>query len=197
MVRVLTKSQETIDDLLTNGAMIYWKRHRVEPSQTTQPQPIRCEKCQTYNEHTTAKCTKQPKCGFCAGPHNTRQCTNLQEQPKCSQCNEPHPTYSYKCKAKPAPEEQKPHLVVPVRTHEKTDQTTSTSAQPTSIYQPVTIEQMLGFITMALQNIHPFLRPHILQQVQYAAKSILQVNFNATYSGPYVHFHASHYETTV
>jgi len=80
---------------------------------------------------------------------------------------------------------------VPVRTQEKLDQTTFTSAEPTSVYNPVTIEQMLAFVTVALQNIHPFLRPHILQQVQYEAKATIQVNVNATYSGQYVHFHAT------
>jgi len=45
------------------------------------------------------------------------ECTNLQL--KCSQCNEAHPANSYKCKAKPVPEEQKPHLVVPVKTQEE------------------------------------------------------------------------------
>jgi len=37
----------------------------------------------------------------------------------------------------------------------------------------------------------------VCQQIQYAAKTTLQVNFNATYSGTYVHFHAYALETEV
>ena len=67
----------------------------------------------------------------------------------------------------------------------------------TSVFQPITIDQVLALLTVALQNIHPFERPYILQQIQYAAKTTLNVNFTATYSGPYAHFHASALETAV
>jgi len=83
MERVLAKSQEIIDDLLTNGAMIYWKRHRVNlyhPKQVNHN--LYVAKSQKCSEHTVAKCTKQNKCTFCSGPNTTRQCTNL--QPKSS-----------------------------------------------------------------------------------------------------------------
>jgi len=53
MVRVLTNHQETIDDLLSNSTLIYKKHCRVEPSHSSPPLPIRCEKCQTYNDHPT------------------------------------------------------------------------------------------------------------------------------------------------
>jgi len=56
MIRVLTSHQETIDDLLMNDAYIYTKRYRVEPSHSSPPLPLRCEKCQLNNSHPTAKC---------------------------------------------------------------------------------------------------------------------------------------------
>lgn len=194
MVRVLTNHQETIDDLLSNGALIYKKLCRVEPSHSSPPLPIRCEKCQTYNDHPTSKCTNNIKCGFCSESHLTKSCTNLQRPPKCTTCGEAHPTFSYKCKARPTAEPTKPELIVPIRTSETPAQTTR---PVTSIHQPITIDQVLAFITVTLQNIHPFQRQHVLQQIQYAARSTLNVSFNATYSGPYVHFHGSALETAV
>jgi len=194
MVRVITPSQETIDDLLSNGAYIYRRRYRVEPSHTPPPLPIRCEKCQQYNTHHTSQCQNDIKCGYCSGPHNTKSCTNMKQPPKCTTCGESHPTFSYKCKARPAPEPNKPELIVPIRTTETKQPET---IAVTSVYQPISISQVLAFITVALQNIHPFQRPFILQQIQHAAKTIFNVSFNATYSGPYAHFHASALETEV
>jgi len=118
MIRVLTHSQETIEHLLETGAYIYRRRYKVEPSRTAPPLPVRCEKCQEYNTHTTDKCTNQTKCGNCSGLHSTKNCTNNQQPPKCSTCQETHPTYNYRCKQRPPPVETKPELVVPLRTHE-------------------------------------------------------------------------------
>ena len=114
-------------------------------------------------------------------------CTNIQQTPKCSTCEEPHPTYSYKCKQKPPAEETKPDLVVPIRTHDSINQ----PAPEITSAQPVTVDQLLNFITLTLQNIHPFIRPHILHQIQLVARTIFQLNFYATYNGPYVHFHSN------
>ena len=88
MIRVLTGKQDTIDDLLSNGAYIYRKRHRVEPSHSPPPIPVRCEKCQMYNAHHTFQCRNEVKCGYCTGPHSTRSCTNMQQPPKCTLINE-------------------------------------------------------------------------------------------------------------
>jgi len=194
MVRVLTTNQETIDDLLHHGAYIYKRRYRVEPSHSPPPLPIRCERCQQYNVHHTANCTNENKCGYCSGPHPTRSCTNMQNPPKCTTCSEAHPTFSYKCKARPAPEPTKPEFTVPIRTPETANKDNITV---TSVYQPVNIDQLLAFITVTLQNIHPFQRHFILQQIQHAAKTTFHVNFNATYSGPYAHFNAHALETEV
>ena len=194
LVRILTDSQTTIDDLLEHGVLIYKKKHKVEPSRTSTPLPLRCEKCQQYNLHPTEKCSNQPKCGYCSGTHLTRDCTNIQQPPKCSTCAEQHPTYSYKCKSRPTPLETQPELVVPIRTHDRENQTDHATV---SQDQPVTIGHLLSFFTLTLQNIHPFLRPLILHHVQHAAKTIFHINFHATYNGPYAHFHSHPLETAV
>jgi len=182
LVRILSDSQDTIDDLLLNGAPIYRRIYRVEPSKTPSPVAIRCERCQTYNQHQTKDCPNTPICGHCKENHSTSNCTNLQKPPSCFTCNQNHPTYSYKCQQRPAPLPDKPELTVPIRTTDKS------TAPDNSLKHPITIEDLLRFITVVLQNIHPFQRNHILNQITIAGKSIFGVHLNATYSGPYAHF---------
>jgi len=95
MVCILTSHSQTIKDLLTAGAYIYRRRYRVEPSRSQPPLPTRCEHCQTYNDHPTSHCPNTPKCGYCTGPHTTKDCSNLQHPPKCNTCGQQHPTFSY------------------------------------------------------------------------------------------------------
>jgi len=78
-------------------------------------------------------------------------------------CEDAHPIFSYKCKARPAAEPTKSELTVPIRFPETQPQHNTSIA---SVYQPLTIDQFLRFITVTLQNIHPFQRHHILQQIQ-------------------------------
>lgn len=183
LMRVLTDQQPTIDHLLHHGAFIYRCRYRVEPSKSPQPLPIRCENCQTYNNHYTRDCHNPPICGHCSQQHKTRSCPNLEAQPKCATCNEPHSTYSYKCKAKPEPSPEKPDLVVPVRSSDPVTEPNN------SLSHPITVEDLLRFITITLQNINPFQRPHILNQIQLTAKQLFHIQLHATYSGPHTHFH--------
>ena len=202
MVRVLSTDHTAINQLLAEGAYIYRKKYRVEPSKTSTPLPIRCERCQAYNTHTTNNCRNPLRCGYCSGPHLTRTCTNLAQPPSCATCNDQHPTYSSKCRSRPRPSEAKPEHVVPLRTY-PTSSPTATATAPTGTDPPlpvVTLDKLLEFLTLAMQNIHPFLRPHIYTQIQFAAKTVFHVNFSATYSGTYVHFHtapALGLETTV
>lgn len=44
----------------------------------------RCNKCQGYN-HFKDTCKEDPRCGKCAGAHDTEQC-NVNDQPKCINC---------------------------------------------------------------------------------------------------------------
>lgn len=192
MVRVLTHHQQTINDLLSNGAYIYRRRYRVEPSRSQPPLPLRCERCQLYNAHHTINCPNESKCGYCTGPHQTRDCSNLRRPPKCNTCGEQHPTFSYKCKGRPTGESIKPEFIVPIRPTEQ-----QPNSPPISPTQPITLEQLLTFFTITLQNLYPLQRPHVLSQIQYAARTTFNLNFHATYSGPYVHFHLSSLETAV
>lgn len=182
LVRILTPDQQLIDLLLEQGAYIYRKRHRVEPSNTKSPLPVRCERCQSYNEHTTAKCPNTPKCGYCSQDHATKSCPNGNQPPKCATCTEEHASYSAKCKAKPTANPTTPELVVPVRTPDPP------VTNSNSLREPVTVEDMIRFFCLTLQNIHPFLRPHILQQLNYTTKLMYKLTVQATYSGPHVHF---------
>ena len=145
MVRVLTPHQPTINSLLANGAYIYLKRHRVEPSRTSAPLPLRCEKCQSYNAHYPQHCPNEPKCGYCTGSHKTKDCTNLQFPPKCTTCGESHSTFSYKCKGRPQLEPDTPAYIAPLRLPEQSQQPPITSNQ-----EPITVEQVLTLITLTL-----------------------------------------------
>jgi len=83
----------------------------------------------------------------------------MQLPPKCATCQEHHPTYSYQCKAKPPPETDKPELVVPLRVPETTEPEGIPEKHP-ALNQPVTVEQLLAFITLTLQNVKPSQRSH-------------------------------------
>lgn len=153
------------------------------PSRTSEPLPTLCRKCQIYNSHQTKDCPNAPVCGHCQENHLTSNCPNLNKPASCNTCHNSHPTYSYKCLQKPKPLPDKPELTVPIKT-------TDTATPPdNSLKQPITVEDLLRFTTIVLQNVHPFLRSHILIQIDSAAKQLFGVHFSATYSGTHAHFH--------
>lgn len=184
MVRVLTPDQIAINTLLQSGAFIYRRRYRVEPSRTQPPLPLRCEKCQQYNNHSTERCPNDPKCGYCAENHQTKACPNQSNPPKCSQCNSPHPTFSYKCQGRPKPDEDPDNfMAVPLRLPPVTQPQPHPPALP-----PPTIDQIIQFLSLTFQNLYPHNRPAVLHQITLAAREVFQVHLKATYSGPYVFF---------
>jgi len=140
MIQVLTPDQQTIDELFKHGAYIYKRRYSVEPSRTSPSIPLRCERCQTYNDHFTRNFPNQLKFGYSTEQHNTKECTSIQQPSKCSQCGEPHPTFSYKCKNRPQPNSETPGFTVPLRIPEPTQQPATHS-----VLSPVTVEQLLTF----------------------------------------------------
>jgi len=156
LVRVLTPDQQLIDHLLEEGVYIYRKRHTVEPSHTKSPLSVRCERYQTYNERTTVNCPNKPKCSYCSHDHPTKSCLNGDKPPKCVTCTEPHVSYSAKYKGKPAANPTTPELVVPCQTSDAPVNTNN------SLREPATVEDMIRFFCLTMQNIHPFLRLHIL-----------------------------------
>jgi hypothetical protein len=55
-----------------------------------------CYKCQKYG-HIGTQCIANDTCGYCAEPHDTRQCKNREEPnftPKCTLCKGPHTAWS-------------------------------------------------------------------------------------------------------
>ena len=56
-----------------------------------------CYKCQQWG-HTQAACVKPARCGSCAGPHNTRDCSG--ERISCANCGDRHKTWNLeRCRA--------------------------------------------------------------------------------------------------
>ncbi|OJD17317.1 hypothetical protein ACJ73_08809 [Blastomyces percursus] len=58
-----------------------------------------CYKCQKYG-HIGAQCNANETCGYCAEPHNTRDCRKKEDPnstSKCALCKEPHAAWSSNC----------------------------------------------------------------------------------------------------
>ncbi|EDN02399.1 predicted protein [Histoplasma mississippiense (nom. inval.)] len=59
-----------------------------------------CYKCQKYG-HIGTQCNANETCGYCAEPHNTRDCRKKEEDPnstpKCALCKGPHAAWSNNC----------------------------------------------------------------------------------------------------
>jgi len=147
----------------------------------------------THHTHLNSPYPNTPTCAYCTGPRPTKDCNNLQQPPKCNTCGSKHPTFSYKCKSRPEPNFENLRLAVPIRIPEPAPQTPPI----TSMSQPITISQFLTFITVVLQNLYPFQRHEVLNHLQFAARTVLNANLLATYSGPYVLVHTHPLETAV
>lgn len=191
MIRILTDCRDTIDQALQSGVYIYKQRYRTEPSRSPPPIALRCDRCQSYNLHSTDKCPNNPVCSHCRGAHTISKCDQLAAKPICNTCSSDHPTYSYKCKEKPEPIPNHPPSVAPVITKDPITFPTN------SHFQPVTTEALLRFITLTLQNIHPYERPFILSQIERAAHMVFQATMRTTYSGLHAHFQFERRETLV
>jgi hypothetical protein len=57
--------------------------------------PQRCYRCNAYRQGSRF-CTASPRCYFCAGDHEGKDCGN-KEEVKCCNCGEKHPAYSRDC----------------------------------------------------------------------------------------------------
>ena len=56
-----------------------------------------CWRCLGYN-HLGRDCKSAAcRCGFCGGPHTTRECDKKDEPPCCVYCKKPHPVWSSEC----------------------------------------------------------------------------------------------------
>lgn len=192
MVRVLLPTTADVDRLLKFGVSIFKQHYRVEPSKAPPPQPIRCERCLVYNQHSTANCrAQQPVCGHCTQPHPTNQCPNTEAPPVCKTCGLAHPTYSRLCKSRPLPPQNRPDLVAPIRTVDPP------TPPANSQFAPPSIEDIVRFFTLSLLNIFPYHRTLVLTHLQAAANQALNLHFQTTHSGLNSHFQFSRLETLV
>lgn len=57
---------------------------------------LQCYICQQFN-HGTDSCRRDPACLHCAGPHDSRECTNKDGPVKCINCNGQHKAWDWKC----------------------------------------------------------------------------------------------------
>ena len=67
-------------------------------------EPLRCFNCQKFGHHKT-NCTLPPKCGVCAGRHDTERCIKTHKDggattAKCPNCNQQHHAWNKKCSAR-------------------------------------------------------------------------------------------------
>ena len=100
-----------------------------------------CFKCQAYS-HIGPQCHSKEKCGWCAGPHNTRSCPNTKDETtrRCSNCSGSHTAWSKSCemrlkevrKVQDAREHRARyhHVPVPARKEQPYTQTLPTQVRP-------------------------------------------------------------------
>lgn len=87
----LTKSAESraiyeLKELFNAIITVEERRHR--------PGPVQCRGCQLFG-HTKKNCGNPPRCGKCAGPHATAECSSTDT--KCSLCGKAHRSSSRDC----------------------------------------------------------------------------------------------------
>lgn len=181
MMRVLVKSQEVVDYLLTNGFKMYFKLHRVEPSNPPPPQPAQCSKCLAF-DHPAAECKKEVRCGRCAGPHFTSKCEATQP-PKCLNCDGDHSSLDKRC---------------PVRPSEPVSDNMTVKLKPTKAYEAfrdnikstshICLSPLyLKATTTALLSIFPKKTEVIIQTMKSVAKQQFGRNLSVNFSGSTVH----------
>jgi hypothetical protein len=90
----------TANTLIDDG--LYWNKQlltveRYDPSCRRR----QCFKCQQYG-HIGPQCHSAERCGWCAGPHNTRSCLHSKDESTlmCSNCSASHPAWSKNCEAR-------------------------------------------------------------------------------------------------
>jgi hypothetical protein len=88
------------DTLRARGMVIGSVIHEVRPHDS-KCRVTQCFKCQRFG-HTTRACSSPPRCGHCAGDHDTRdhgtgECPN-ESQVKCANCGQRHKAWDRTCR---------------------------------------------------------------------------------------------------
>ena len=84
-------------------------------------EPIRCFRCQRFNHHQST-CNAAPRCGVCAGRHETQRCIQRHRDgtattPRCPNCAGPHHAWNNGCpRRKEVLHKNNPQIIKPSKT---------------------------------------------------------------------------------
>lgn len=93
-MRIFHRDAISANKILKEGASVLNKR--IDPRKPKK-EPIRCLHCQQFGHERRDCKVESPKCGRCAGPHETNSCSTDATSFKCSNCKGHHPSYSRDC----------------------------------------------------------------------------------------------------
>jgi len=85
----------TANKCITNGCYINYLHYQPERF-VPQFQIMQCFNCCEYG-HRAANCKRNPRCGKCAGKHNTKECKSTTVQ--CAHCKDSHEAWCHECPA--------------------------------------------------------------------------------------------------
>ena len=95
-MRVYHRDAISANKILSEGAYVLGKR--TSPKKPKK-EPIRCLKCQRFGHERRDCRSETPRCGKCAGMHETDSCTAQRDNFKCANCPGSHPSYDRDCPA--------------------------------------------------------------------------------------------------
>jgi hypothetical protein len=87
----------TANAIIDSG--IYWNKQHLAVERYDPACRLRqCFKCQQFG-HIGPQCHSKERCGWCAGPHNSRSCSHNKDDTKvcCSNCRSKHAAWSKGC----------------------------------------------------------------------------------------------------
>ena len=90
---------EALANVLFDTGLFLRSHHYAVTRHKTMFLATQCFQCQGFN-HIAANCRKDAKCGHCAGPHNSKNCTEDKE--KCANCKGGHAAWSSACTVRKA-----------------------------------------------------------------------------------------------
>lgn len=110
-VILAVRSETDAKTIIDKGLLIDGQRKRAERYWAARPTD-QCNICQGFGHHWR-RCKADPTCGFCAGPHKTREheCKKCPEKKgrkcshiklKCANCGKPHQASDSECETKKA-----------------------------------------------------------------------------------------------
>jgi hypothetical protein len=92
---IFTECPNEADNLICSGLKIMGRIHSAKRF-VPQAQLKQCYNCQGYG-HKAYMCTRQTKCGKCAGDHETRKCEAPVNELQCTNCKENHAAWHHEC----------------------------------------------------------------------------------------------------